>query len=134
MRAASIVVLLLACSEDAPAGLEVETFHSLALDVRHELLAHEVVAVGTLTSAPVHPREVFRSALRRAAAALVVAHNHPSGDPEPSPEDVAVTRRLADAGRLLGVPLLDHVVLGEGRFVSLRERGLVGPAAPDPGT
>lgn len=113
-------------------GLEVETFHALALDVRHMLVAREVVAVGTLTSAPVHPREVFRPALLRAAAALVVAHNHPSGDPEPSLEDLAVTRRLAEAGRLLGVPLLDHVVLGGGRFVSLRERGTltVDGAAP----
>jgi len=105
-------------------GLEVETFHAFALDVRHELVAHDVVAVGTLNSAPVHPREVYRGALRRSAASLVVAHNHPSGDPEPSADDLAVTRRLVQAGRLLGVPLLDHVVVGAGgRFVSLRERG-----------
>jgi len=104
-------------------GLEVETFHTLVLDARHELVAHERVALGTLMTAPVHPREVFRPALRRSCAAIIVAHNHPSGDPEPSAEDLAVTRRLADAGRILGVPLLDHVVLGDGRWVSLRERG-----------
>jgi len=104
-------------------GLEVETFHTLVLDARHELVAHERVATGTLMTAPVHPREVFRPALRRTCAAIIVAHNHPSGDPEPSAEDIAVTRRLAEAGRILGVPLLDHVVLGEGRWVSLRERG-----------
>ena len=69
-----------------------------------------------------HPREVFRPALREAAAAVVCAHNHPSGDPEPSAEDLEVTRRLLDAGRLLGVPLLDHVVLGDARALSLRER------------
>lgn len=106
-------------------GLEVETFHTLVLDVRHELLAHETVAVGTLTTAPVHPREVFRPALRRAGAAVIVAHNHPSGDPEPSAEDLAVTRRLVDAGKVLGIPLLDHVVLGDTRWVSLRERGAI---------
>lgn len=104
-------------------GLEVETFHTLVLDARQELVAHERVAMGTLMTAPVHPREVFRPALRRTCAAIIVAHNHPSGDPEPSAEDLAVTRRLAEAGRILGVPLLDHVVLGDGRWVSLRERG-----------
>ena len=70
----------------------------------------------------VHPREVFRPAVRSGAAAVVVAHNHPSGDPEPSAEDLEVTRRLAETGRLLGIPLLDHVVVGEGAWVSLRER------------
>jgi DNA repair protein RadC len=111
-------------------GLEVETFHTLVLDARHELVAHERVAVGTLMNAPVHPREVFRPALRRTCAAIIVAHNHPSGDPEPSAEDLAVTQRLVEAGRILGVPLLDHVVLGEGRWVSLRERGALGEPSP----
>jgi len=109
-------------------GLEVETFHVLALDARHTLIHHEVVAVGTLMSAPVHPREVFRPVLRRAAAALVVAHNHPSGDPEPSADDIAVTRRLFEAGQILGVPLLDHVVVANDRWVSLRERGVLASA------
>jgi DNA repair protein RadC len=70
----------------------------------------------------VHPREVFRAAIREAAAALVVAHNHPSGDPEPSAEDLAVTERLRQAGEVLGIPLQDHVVIGDGGYVSLRER------------
>ena len=104
-------------------GLEVETFQVLALDARYRLKARVEVSRGTLDAAPVHPREVYAPALRLAAAALIVAHNHPSGDPEPSPADVAVTERLAGAGRLVGVPLLDHVVLGDGRWVSLRERG-----------
>ena len=112
-------------------GLEVETFHVLVLDARHALLAHEIIARGTLDSAPVHPREVFRPALRRGAAAIVVAHNHPSGAAEPSTQDLDVTRRLAAAGRVLGVPVLDHVVLGAGRWTSLRERGaLDGVAEP----
>jgi DNA repair protein RadC len=103
-------------------GLEKETFHTLFLDTRHRLLGRVRVSEGTLTSSLVHPREVFAPALRRAAASVVVAHNHPSGDPEPSAEDEAVTRRLLEAGRLLGVPLLDHVVLGQGAWVSMRER------------
>ena len=104
------------------AGLPQETFHALLLDGKHRLRRRERVSEGTLTSSLVHPREVFGSALRERAAALIVAHNHPSGDPEPSAEDLAVTRRLIQAGRLLGVPLLDHVVIAEGGYVSLRER------------
>lgn len=103
-------------------GLERETFYVLLLDGKHRLKAVDRVSEGTLTSSLVHPREVFAPALRLAAAALIAVHNHPSGDPEPSAEDLAVTRRLAEAGRLLGIPLLDHVVLGLGSFVSLRER------------
>lgn len=105
-----------------------EMFIVLLLDGRHRLLREELVSVGTLTSSLVHPREVFGPALRVAAAFLVVAHNHPSGDPSPSQEDIEVTRRLAETGWLLGVPLLDHVIVGDRRFVSLRERGFL-PAA-----
>jgi DNA repair protein RadC len=104
-------------------GLEVEVFRVLVLDARHRLKGRFEVSRGTLTSAPVHPREVFGPALRLAGAAIIVAHNHPSGDPEPSPSDIEVTARLRDAGRLLGVPLLDHVVWAEGAYTSLRERG-----------
>ncbi|HIK61260.1 MAG TPA: DNA repair protein RadC [Planctomycetes bacterium] len=102
-------------------GEQQESFHALFLDPRHRLKGRQIVSLGTLTSSLVHPREVFAPALRRGAAALIVAHNHPSGDPEPSSEDKAVTRRLLEVGRLVGVPLLDHVVLGHGRWVSLRE-------------
>lgn len=103
-------------------GAEKETFLVLLLDAKHALQRTVRVSEGTLTSSLVHPREVFGPAIREASAAVVVAHNHPSGDPEPSREDLDVTRRLADAGRLLGIPLLDHVVVGDGTFVSLRER------------
>jgi DNA repair protein RadC len=103
-------------------GLERETFHALLLDGKHRLQAIRRISEGTLTCSLVHPREVFGPALREGAAALIVAHNHPSGDPEPSAEDVSVTRRLIEVGRLVGVPLVDHVVIGEGRWVSLRER------------
>lgn len=103
----------------------VETFGLLALDVRHRLRREVVVSVGCLTASLVHPREVFQEAVVSRAAALVLFHNHPSGDPEPSAEDVALTRRLAAAGTLMGIQVLDHVVLGRGRYVSLKERGVL---------
>lgn len=103
-------------------GLEKETFHVLLLDARHRLKGRARVSEGTLSTSLVHPREVFAPALRQGAAALIVAHNHPSGDPEPSAEDLAVTRRLREVGRLVGVPLLDHVVIGDGAWASLAER------------
>ncbi len=105
------------------AARPVETFGILALDVRHRLRHEAVISVGCLTSSLVHPREVFQEAIVARAAALVLFHNHPSGDPEPSAEDVALTRRLSSAGTLLGIEVLDHLVLGAGRFVSLKERG-----------
>lgn len=103
-----------------------EQFVVAFLTVRHRLIGLHTVSVGCLTSSLVHPREVFKPAILSGAAALIVAHNHPSGDPEPSAEDVALTRRLRAAGELLGIDVLDHVILGEhGRFVSLKERGVV---------
>jgi DNA repair protein RadC len=99
-----------------------EQFHLLLLDGRHRLLREVMASRGTLTASLVHPREVFRPALREGAAGLVVVHNHPSGDPAPSAEDREVTRRLVQAGALLGVPLLDHVVVAERGWVSLREQ------------
>ncbi len=103
-------------------GLERESFHVLALDGKHRLQRRELVSVGTLTMSLVHPREVFRPAVRIGAAALIAVHNHPSGDPEPSLEDFEVTRRLLQVGRVIGIPMLDHVVIGESRYVSLAER------------
>ncbi len=103
-------------------GLDRETFYVLLLDGRHRLLMTERISEGTLTTSLVHPREVFRLAIRCSAAAIVVVHNHPSGDPEPSRQDLDVTRRLADCGKLVGIPLLDHVVIGTGAHVSIRER------------
>ncbi|MCA8981848.1 MAG: DNA repair protein RadC [Planctomycetes bacterium] len=108
-------------------GLEREEFHVLLLDGKHRLRRVSRVSEGTLTSSLVHPREVFRDAVRAAAAAVLVVHNHPSGDPEPSREDLEVTERLVRAGRLLGIPLLDHLVVAEGGYVSLRERGWIRP-------
>ena len=100
-----------------------ERFVVVLLDGRHRWMREVVVSQGTLTASLVHPREVFRPALREASAALILVHNHPSGDPTPSREDVEITARLVRAGELLGVHVLDHVVVAEQGFVSLRETG-----------
>ena len=100
-----------------------EEFHVVTLDTRHRVIGTHLVSVGTLDASLVHPREVFRPVLRDAAAAVLLVHNHPSGDPSPSPEDHAVTRRLEAAGRTLGVDVLDHVVVASGDSVSLRSTG-----------
>jgi len=100
-----------------------EKFLSLLLDGRQRVLREHVVSQGTLTASLVHPREVFRPALRESAAALILVHNHPSGDPTPSPEDREVTQRLVRAGELLGVRVLDHVIVAERGYRSLKEDG-----------
>jgi DNA repair protein RadC len=102
-----------------------EEFHVLALDSGSAVLRDLLVTQGTLTSSLVHPREVFRGAIGEAAAGIVVVHNHPSGDPTPSPDDRAVTRQLVEAGRLLGIPVYDHIVIGHGRYLSFAESGLL---------
>lgn len=103
-----------------------EVFVVALLTIRHRLIGAHTVSIGCLSSSLVHPREVMKPAILASAACLVLAHNHPSGDPEPSGEDVALTRRLVSAGTLLGIEILDHIVIGEaGRFVSLKERGIL---------
>lgn len=106
-------------------GTRRETFFALLLDARHRVLSLRVVSTGSLESTTVHPREVFSPAVREGAAAVVVAHNHPSGDPTPSREDRLVTDRLQEAGQLLGIELLDHVVVGEDRCFSFAEEAFV---------
>lgn len=105
--------------------LDREHFRVVLLNTKHEVLVVAPVAVGNLDSAPVHPREVFKEAVRRSAAAVIVAHNHPSGNPEPSGDDLAITERLQAAGKVVGIDVLDHLVIGNGTYVSLRERGLM---------
>ena len=109
-------------------GLRKEHFVAIYLDGRRRVAHVETISVGTLTSTLVHPREVFLPAIACSAASIIVAHNHPSGDPNPSPEDLALTRRLRDAGRLLGIELVDHIIVGKpaphrASFVSLKQMG-----------
>jgi DNA repair protein RadC len=103
----------------------VEQFGVVLLDTKHRVLRTTVVSVGTLDASIVHPREIFREATAAGAAALVLFHNHPSGDPEPSAEDVLLTRRLIAAGVLMGIDVIDHVILAGVRFCSLKEKGLI---------
>ncbi len=105
--------------------LEQEEFRIILLNIKNKVLGVETVFRGGLNSSIVHPREIFRLALRRSAASLILLHNHPSGDPTPSGEDISVTRRLVDAGEIMGINILDHIVMGEGRFLSFREKGLI---------
>ncbi len=103
---------------------EQENFVVLYLDTRNRVTDREILYKGSLNTSLVRVAEVFRGAIRRNSAGIIVAHNHPSGDPNPSPEDVALTRRLVKAGKLLEVDLLDHLVIGQNRYISLRERAL----------
>jgi len=102
-----------------------EMFLVVLLDARHRILRQEIVSEGSLTTSIVHPREVFLPAVRESAGAVVLVHNHPSGDPSPSEEDIAVTRRLTHAAELLGIRVLDHVIVGDGCYASFREAGLL---------
>lgn len=107
------------------AHLPRETFWVILLDTRHRVLREVKVAEGGLAACAIDPRDVFAPAIRENAPALIFAHNHPSGDPTPSQDDVKLTRRLGDAARLLGISLLDHVVVADSGFVSLAERGIL---------
>ncbi|MFN9948504.1 MAG: RadC family protein [Planctomycetota bacterium] len=106
---------------DSVRGSGQESFFAIPLDRRHRVLSVRIVATGGVDSVGAHPRDVFAPAIRDGAAALVVAHNHPSGDPTPSPQDRAVTERLGSAGQLLGIELLDHVVVGDVRYYSFAD-------------
>lgn len=102
-----------------------EHFLVLCLDTKNKINAVNVVSIGTLSVSPVHPREVFKAAILANAAAVILAHNHPSGDPEPSREDIEVTGRLVQAGKILGIEVLDHIILGDQGYCSLRKKGLI---------
>ena len=104
--------------------LDREHFCVLALNTRHQVVRVATVSVGGLSSAQVHPREVFKEAIRYGAAAIILVHNHPSGDPTPSHDDKQITEQLSAAGTLIGIPVLDHIVIGDGQYTSLREFGL----------
>ncbi|MDA1193338.1 MAG: DNA repair protein RadC [Candidatus Poribacteria bacterium] len=104
-------------------GEQQEVLYVLCLNAKNVITNHAPVFVGTLNASLIHPREVFRFAVENSAASIILAHNHPSGDPTPSREDVTITKLLVDAGRTLEIPLLDHVILGDNRFESLKESG-----------
>lgn len=105
-------------------SLPQENLRTILLDTKNRVLDSPTVYVGNVNSSIIRVAEIFREAVRENATAIIVAHNHPSGDPTPSPEDVRVTRSIIEAGRLLGIEVLDHLVIGHQRFVSLKERGL----------
>ncbi|WP_077214126.1 RadC family protein [Bacillus dakarensis] len=100
-----------------------EHFICLYLNTKNQVLHKKTIFIGSLNASIVHPREVYKEALRRSAASVICLHNHPSGDPTPSREDIEVTKRLAESGRIIGIDLLDHLIIGENKFVSLKEKG-----------
>lgn len=106
-------------------ALNREHFVGFYLNSRHQVLRRDIISIGSLNASIVHPREVYLPAIALSAASLVLAHNHPSGDPTPSEEDLAITRRLQEAGRLLGIELVDHVVVARDAYASFRERRLL---------
>ncbi|WP_411747969.1 RadC family protein, partial [Psychrobacillus psychrotolerans] len=95
----------------------------LFLNVKNQILHKQTIFIGSLNASIVHPREIFREAVKRSAASIICAHNHPSGNPTPSTEDIDVTKRLFEAGQLMGIELLDHVIIGDHQFISLKEKG-----------
>jgi len=103
--------------------LEKEHLVALLLDTRSQLIARKTITVGTLSGSPAHPRELFKEALAHSAASIILVHNHPSGDPTPSRDDLLLTERMVKVGELMGVPLVDHLIIGNGRYVSLKESG-----------
>ncbi len=105
--------------------LKQEHFLALYLDTKNQVIKKQMVSKGTLNASLVHPREVFNPAVKASANSIILVHNHPSGDPTPSKEDETVTKNLVDAGELLGISILDHVVIGDGEFISLREKGVM---------
>ncbi len=102
-----------------------EHFKLLVLNTRNRIVAITNVSTGTLSSSLVHPREVFRDAIEHSGSSVVLAHNHPSGNPDPSEEDLRITRRLADAGKIIGIEVLDHIIVGKETYVSFKEKGLI---------
>jgi DNA repair protein RadC len=100
-----------------------EHFCCVFLNTKNQVLAYEVLSIGSLNAAIVHPREVFAAAIKRNSASIICVHNHPSGDPTPSKEDIDITERLVEGGRILGIDVLDHVIIGDTQFISLKEQG-----------
>ncbi|WP_282155901.1 JAB domain-containing protein [Cytobacillus gottheilii] len=107
-------------------GLHQEHFEAIFLNTKNVVIGRKNIFKGSLNASIVHPRETFKEAIRLSAASIIVAHNHPSGNPNPSNEDAEVTKRLADVGKTVGIELLDHVIIGEfGKFISMKEKGYI---------
>ena len=104
-------------------SLQQEHFVVLFLNVKNQVIHKQTIFIGSLNASIVHPREIFREAVKRSAASIICAHNHPSGIPTPSPEDIEVTKRLQEAGFIIGIDLIDHVIIGDHQFVSMKEKG-----------
>jgi DNA repair protein RadC len=105
--------------------LKKEYFKIVLLTTKHQVISVEEISVGSLNSSIVHPREVFSTAIKKNCAAIILAHNHPSGDPSPSNEDIKITQRLIEGGKILGIEVLDHIIIGDGKFISLKEQNLI---------
>ena len=105
--------------------LSQEHFICMYLNTKNIVMHKQTIFIGSLNASIVHPREVYKEAIKRSAASIICLHNHPSGDPSPSREDVEVTRRLAESGKIIGIDLLDHIIIGENKFVSLKEKGYI---------
>ena len=103
----------------------VEKFGIITLNTKHAIAGIHIISIGTLNSSIVHPRDIFTAAVLNNASGIVLFHNHPSGDPEPSREDIETTQRLISAGEIMGIKVLDHVIVGENRYCSFKERGLI---------
>ena len=105
--------------------LDREHFKVVLLNTKNKVITIETVSIGSLNSTIVHPREIYKNPIKYSAASIIIAHNHPSGDPTPSAEDIEITKRLYEVGKLLGIELLDHVIIGDGDYFSFKEKGLV---------
>jgi DNA repair protein RadC len=103
--------------------LQQEHFVCIFLNTKNGVIGRETLSVGSLNATIVHPRELYRAAIKRSAASIICVHNHPSGDPTPSSEDIQLTQRLVEAGQILGIDLLDHMIIGDRKFVSMKELG-----------
>lgn len=105
--------------------LEKEYFKILILDTKNQVISIENISVGSLNSSIVHPREVFREAIKKSSASIILVHNHPSGDPTPSGEDINITKRLIEGGKILGIEVLDHIIIGDGKYLSFKEKQII---------
>ncbi len=105
--------------------LNKEAFNILLLNTKHNVISVENISIGSLNASIVHPREVFNRAIKRSSSAIILAHNHPSGDPKPSGEDINITKRLIEAGNIIGINVLDHIIIGDGIYFSMKEQEMI---------